>query len=220
MKIIDTENLIPDHNYLSRIVAAHPFDATLAQKIRQITIRRSERYGIAEENIETDEITGHVILGVGQDTCRKADYESILYHEFGHVADRMSPTFRYSEEQKQALSPSEGKCVMELWNAYINSRLNAVGLYRPSGKTCLGTLNGSIQAFPPSPEGALMAHMSILEHEGFSFIRTKEMVQHIWQSPAITWTYPEIIVVVINELTNKGPEHTHHEEPLGPDAHQ
>jgi hypothetical protein len=115
---------------------------------------------------------------------------------------------RYSEEQKRALSPSESKCVMELWNTYINSRLNAVGLYRPSGKTCVGTLNGSVQAFPPSTEGALMSHMSILEHEGFSFIRAKEIVQHIWQNPTITWTYPEIIVVVRNELTNKGTEYT------------
>lgn len=97
MEIIDIEKLISDHGYLGRIVAAHPFDATLAQKIRQITIRRSERYGIAQENIETDEITGHAILGVGQNTYRKADYESILYHEFGHAADRISPTFRYSE---------------------------------------------------------------------------------------------------------------------------
>ncbi|MEW6713681.1 MAG: hypothetical protein AB1306_01145 [Nitrospirota bacterium] len=208
MKIIDTENLISDHNYLSRIIVAHPFDATLAQKIRQITIRRSERYGIAKENIETDEITGHVILGVGHATCRKADYEALLYHEFGHAADRMSPTFQYSEEQKQALSPTESKCVMEIWNAYINSRLNAVGLYRPSGKICCGTLNGSVQAFPPSTEGALMAHMSILEHEGFSCMRAEEIVQHIWQNPAITLTYTEIIAVVRNALTNKGTEYT------------
>lgn len=60
---------------------------------------------------------------------------------------------------------------MELWNAYINTRLNALGLYLPSSKTCIGTLNGSIQMFPPSTESALMAHMSVLEREGFSFIR-------------------------------------------------
>lgn len=201
MKIIDTENLIPDHSHLVRIIASHPFDTTLVQKIRQITIRRSEVCGIAKENIETDEITGCVILGVGQDTCRKVDYDSILYHEFGHVADRISATFQYSEEQNQALNPLESKCVMKLWNVYIDSRLNAVGLYRPSGKTCIGTLNGSIQTFTSSGEGILVAHMSELEHEGFSFIRAKEIVQCIWLNPTIIWTYPEIITVVKNELS-------------------
>jgi hypothetical protein len=203
MKIIDTENLIPDQDCLSRIVAAHPFDMNLTEKIWKITVRRSERYGIAKENIETDEVDGHVVLGVGQNTCRKVNYESILYHEFGHVADRLSPTFQYSEEQKQALSPSERRCVMELWNAYINSRLNAIGLYCPTGKPCLGTLNGIRQTFPPSIEGELMAHMSILEHEGFSFRRAEEVVQDIWANPAITWTYPEIITLVRNDLTVK-----------------
>src|SRR3989337_346526 len=130
MKIFDPDKLLPNHEHLISAVASHPFDDSLAAKISKITISCSEMIlGIPNENIETDMVKGVVNLGVGRSTYLKNDYNSILYHEFGHVADGMDANFQYSEDLKNKLSDSEKTCVMELWNVYIDSRLNAVGLY-------------------------------------------------------------------------------------------
>ena len=211
MKIFDPEKLIPDHECLIKVVASHPFDNSLVTKISQINIRLSENYiaegfYIAHEDIETDVDKGIVILGVGRYTHLKLDYNSILYHEFGHVADRMDANFQYSEDLKNELSDSGKTCVMELWNVYINSRLNAVGLYMTSGSDCCGILNGEEHVFPGTIEGDLMAHMSNLEGAGFSYKLAKELIENIWKYPNEPLTYPMMITKVKTGLANNLPE--------------
>jgi hypothetical protein len=203
MKIHDPEGLIPNHEHLIGIVASHPFDNSLVSKISQIIVQRSERLGIAQENIETDENKGKVVLRVGKSTHLKKNYNSILYHEFGHVADRINEKFQYSEELKSELSESERSCVMELWNVYINSRLHAVGLYTPSVSKCIGTLNGIRQTFPGTIEGDLMVHMATLEREGFSYKCAKELIEGVWEHPNIPLTYTIMIKKIKRSLANK-----------------
>ena len=203
MNIYDPENLIPDTAHLLGIIASHPFDGQLINKINKITIRRSERLGIAQENIKTDIDKGFVILGIGECTHSKTNYDFILYHEFSHVADIMCPEFGYSEKLKSSLSGTECICVMELWNVYINSRLNSYDLYRPSGSDCLGTLNGVRQKFPGTTEGELMAHKATLEREGFSYDQANVIIQRIWKNSRELWTYSEIIKTVKDIFANK-----------------
>jgi len=203
MKIHDPENLIPDTNHLLEIIASHPFDGQLINKIKKICIIRSEQFGIAKEKIEIDIDTGFVSLGIGQCTPSKSNYEFILYHEFGHVADIMCPEFGYSEIRKCSLSNTERICVMELWNAYINSRLDSYGLYKPSGSVCYGTLNGEFQEFPGTTEGELMVHKATLEREGFPYEQADLVIKRIWENRYESLTYPEIIKIVSDVFANK-----------------
>ena len=191
MRIDDPEHLIPDLDELCRVVSSHPLDAVLASRIRTVFIRRSERCGIPQENIDIND--ENVTLGVGEATQHKSNYQFILYHEFSHIADRLRPEFRYSDDAKRKLTDSERICLMELWNLHINSRLNRVGLYDPSRSTCIGTLNGVVQKFPADVGGELMAHMAILEREGFAYEEAKGLVEDLWQRPEIPLTYVDII---------------------------
>jgi len=207
MKIFDPEGLIPNHEHLISVVASHPFDDSLVVKISQIHIRLSEIQlfegaCIAKENIEMDVDKGEVFLGVGKSIYLKKDYNSILYHEFGHVADRMDSNFQYSEDLKNELSDFEKTCVMELWNVCINSRLNAVRLYTTSGSECCGTLNGEEQMFPSTIEGDLMVHMATLEGAGFSYKLAKELIEDIWKYPNEPLTYPMMITKMKTGLAN------------------
>lgn len=211
MKIFDPEELMPNHEHLINVVVSHPFDDSLIAKISQIHIRLSkiqlfEGVCIAHENIETDVDKGEVYLGVGKSTYLKKDYNSILYHEFGHVADRMDANFQYSEDLKNELSDFEKTCVMELWNVYINSRLNAVGLYKTSGSECCGILNREAQTFPGTIEGDLMVHMATLECKGFSYKLAKELIEDIWKHPNEPLTYPMMITKIKTGLANNLPE--------------
>jgi hypothetical protein len=96
MRILDNEQLIPDHAVLDRIVRNHPFSKNLAKQLDTIVIELSEQAEIAKEKIEYDDSFTNVRLGVGRDTAKKGNYEYILYHEFGHAADRLNPEFGYS----------------------------------------------------------------------------------------------------------------------------
>jgi hypothetical protein len=134
-----------------------------------------------------------VRLGVGRSTHIKRDYISILYHEFGHVADRMNVDFQYSERMKSELVQAKQICLMEIWNIFINSRLNAENLYTTSGIECRGTLNGKREIFPGTVDGDLKVHMATLEREGFPYKFAKELVEEIWNNPKMPLTYPLMI---------------------------
>lgn len=204
INIIDLEKLIPDHEHLLHIVHSHPFDKNLSTKIITITVERSERYGIAREAIYTDEINKHITLKVEEKTAHKDNYDFILYHEFGHVADRFNSKFKYSEDKKKNLTTNEQFCVMEIWNEYINSRLNKFNLYVPSGKDCGGTIDGKLHFFKLDIEGELLSHISMLQERGFSFKSSRRLVNRIWEKPDYAWTYPQIIKTVCNNLKNTG----------------
>ena len=206
MRIDDPEHLIRDHDELYRVVSSHPLDGVLVNRIRTVFVRRSERCGIPQESIDINDES--VILRVGEATQHKSNYQFILYHEFSHIADRLRPEFRYSDDTKRKLTDSERICLMELWNLYINSRLKRVGLYEPSRSTRIGTLNGVVQKFRADTGGELMAHMAILEREGFAYEEAKGLVADLWQRPEIPLTYVDII-----EKVKKGLG-----EPAGGDA--
>jgi len=59
------------------------------------------------------------------------NYQYILSHEFGHVYDRMDLGFQYSIEARRSLNENRNKLVFvtDLWNTYINGRLDKLGLF-------------------------------------------------------------------------------------------
>lgn len=195
MKISDPENLIPNHEHLIEIVSSHPFDDSLADKITKITVRSLEPIQFLER-ICIDINTGHVDLLVSESTHSKPNYDSILYHEFGHVADILNTEFGFSKSLNSVLSNIEQSCVAVLWDVYINTRLNANGFYTPCGCVVHGTLNGDLKEFSGTLEGELEVKMTTLEKAGFSNKRAKEFIFRIWKNPDIPWTYPKMIQAV------------------------
>ena len=197
MKIIDEQDLIPKYDILDKIICNHPFATNLSGSIDTITICLSERYGIPREMIEFDTSNTHITLHVGKTTHSKDNFEYILYHEFGHAADRFNQDFKYSEKVKLQLSDREKIGVMELWNIYIDSRLNMSGLFKLGYQpAAIGTVNGKIQKFPKGIDGKLLSHISILESCGFIHKKANEVVYRIWNYPNTSMTYKDLILAV------------------------
>ncbi|GAH20501.1 unnamed protein product, partial [marine sediment metagenome] len=119
MEIIDKKNLIPDKNVLVKITKEHPSGRNLYNNINTLTIELSTSN---TENIYFDMNTKDATLCVFEDTALKDNFECILYHEFFHIADRLDPKFEYSDEKKDTLTEDEKRCVVELWNLYIDTR--------------------------------------------------------------------------------------------------
>jgi len=129
MQIIDANMLLPDKQVLQLVVQKHPLHTNLAGHVETVEVFLSERCEIPQECIEV-EATGHKVrLGLGRSSKNKPNLRYILYHEFGHVADRSRLEFNYSEQLKSSLSDSEKMAVMELWNLSIDTRLNMVGFF-------------------------------------------------------------------------------------------
>ena len=194
MNILDELNLIPNKTVINHIISNHPFDLDLSQKLNSIKINLSEIDGIAKEMIKFDSTNTYIELGVGRNTHLKENFKYILYHEFGHAADRLNANFKYSENEKSKLNDKEKMGVMEIWNIYIDARLNENDLfylgYQP---ITIGTLNGKVTRFPDGIEGKLLSHISMLESCGMEYIAAKELTDSIWNIPSRTLSYMDMI---------------------------
>jgi hypothetical protein len=128
------------------------------------------------------------------DNCNH--YEYILYHEFGHIADRLNPKFRYSDESRLALSKTEQVMFMELWNLYIDARLNHFGHFKLT-KIAMGgycRIDGKLQRAPFSIEGKLLRHISCLRSGNID--NADQIVRSIWENPLLPRSYDDLINLI------------------------
>jgi len=127
MRIIDNENLIPDKAIIEVITREHPLCENLCRIINNLIIEPSAE---PTEKINLDPGTQNVTLYIFKETPPKRDYEFILYYEFSHIADKLNPGFKYSDEKWNSLTEREQRGVQTLWNCFINARLNERNLFQ------------------------------------------------------------------------------------------
>lgn len=191
MNIIDPDNLIPDKSVLINIIKKHPFVDNLFGQINIISIHISNK-----PDVDLDLNSHNVIMHMYKDANKEDNYEHILYHEMGHVADKLNSLFLFSENTEKSLSNVEIDCLKEIWNISIDARLNAKGLFMldKSDKNMCGTINGKCQQLEYSIDGRLCKHICFLQSRGIS--RAKEIVHGIWNNPDKFISYPDIIRII------------------------
>jgi len=124
------------------------------------------------------------------------NFEYILYHEFTHIADRTNPLFGFADDKRDSLSDEEQLCLMEIWNVFIDSRLNFHNLFRlgNNDKRIYCTINGKLQLAPFSIEGKLLRHMSFLRSRGIQ--NADIIVRNVWNNPNISHSYDDLIKII------------------------
>jgi hypothetical protein len=130
-------------------------------------------------------------LGLGRLSRESSDLTYILYHEFSHVADRINPRFKYSEERKAALSEHEQMAVMELWNFFIDARLNRAGVFQLIEQPACPTRKQGL--IPNTIQGRLQLHAVLLETLGVRYELGLSLVTDFWNDPTEVWSYEEMI---------------------------
>ena len=82
---------------------------------------------------------------------------------------------------------------MELWNIYIDARLNSHGLFKlgENDNNVLCRINGKLQKAPYSIEGKLLCHISFLRSRGF--INADSIIRDFWQHPEKIKSYDDFI---------------------------
>lgn len=196
-KIIDHKSLLPDKNIILEVIKSHPLCQELYNHIETVVITEANK-----ESIEYDYYHRKVVLNLSVNSYSKENFKYILFHEFSHIADKVRPAFKYSEELKTSLSDLEKLLVMELWNVYIDSRLNYYGLFMlgPNDKNVYGTINGKFQELPFSVEGKLCGHISFLTSGGFQ--DAEAVIESIWNNPGHNLSYVDLILIIKQGLVN------------------
>jgi hypothetical protein len=198
IEVIDQQALVPDKGIIAEVIGRHPISKELCIHIKTIIIEKADK-----ESIEYDVYNKKIILNLTQNSHGKENYKHILFHEFSHVADKTRSEFNYSEEIKNSLTELEKSLVMELWNVYIDSRLNCYGLFAlgPNDAEVYGTVDGKFQKLPFTIEGKLLGHIAFLASRGFQ--DAKVIVEDIWNNPQRMISYNDLIQIVKEKLANK-----------------
>lgn len=196
MKIIDPDQILPDHDSLQRIANSHPLRPNLDQRIDTIVICEIKPTLRSGPSIEFDNESRIGKLNLFQNNYKLDNFEYILFHEFSHVADRINPDFKYSDIKKESLSDTEKLIVMELWNVYIDARLNHHQLFRlgESDRNIRYLTNGKQQIAPFTIEGKLLLHISFVQSRGFH--RADSIIRDIWGTPNKFRSYDDLIRLV------------------------
>ena len=125
LKIAGDSDLLQETVLLKEVVARHPFGEYF-RPIRCVELRCDENG--PRIDLSSDD---RVILHLSGSEKTSPKYGYILHHEFGHVYDRMDPAFQYSLEARLCLNGDQNKLVFvtDLWNTYIDGRLDKLGLF-------------------------------------------------------------------------------------------
>ena len=193
MKIIDDENLIPDKAILEKVIKEHPFYKNIDKIINNVIIMKCLN---TTENIDINSETGDVTLCIFETTFMKDNYEYILYHEIGHIADILNPEFNFSITKKESLNDLEKSKVTEIWNVYIDSRLNDKNIFKLGNNdlNVCSMVGGKLQKLPYSIDGKLLGHTHYLKSRCIK--NAKQIVEKIWNNPNNPLSYDNIIEII------------------------
>ena len=197
IQIIDPHNLAGERSILIGVIQNHPLCPQLPDRVKTIVFAKSHK-----ESIEYDLRKKNIVLNLSISSHKNKNYKYVLFHEFSHVADKINSEFKYSDQLKNSLADKENILLMELWNVYIDSRLNYHGLFMlgPDDANVYARVNRKLQKLPFTIEGKVLGHISFLSSRGFR--EAKFVVEEIWNNPQKSISYVHLIQLVKQGLAN------------------
>jgi hypothetical protein len=188
MKILDYQNLV-DPGLLEAVAKNHPLYSDIASEINILYVQEQDHRGI---RIEMDPAR-NVTLTIHPIIWPNERDRYILYHEFGHIADRFNPYFRYSHDRRLALSQTQEECFVQLWNVYIDARLHHHGVFRlpPGGEVDI-KVDGINYRLPRTEISTyLLEACAHLSQRGIR--KPGALVTDIWNHPQRFLTFQDLL---------------------------
>jgi hypothetical protein len=188
MRIIDYRNLV-DPDLLEMVAKHHPLYSDIASEIRWLTVQEKDHGSVRIEMDRSRDVTLtiHPMIRPSQRDLY------ILYHEFGHIADRINPRFRYDHDKRLQLTQTQETCFLQLWNVYIDTRLNEHGLFRlPEGGQAELIVDGQRYVLPRNKTSTyLLEACAALSQRGVR--RPGGLVTGIWNHPKRWLTFEDLL---------------------------
>ncbi len=191
MKIHDPNIVFKDQEILRNLIRSHPFLPDLDKLITSLTVNKANDNEMPHVNVSR----GNVTLTIDPQLPLGDRFNYILYHEFGHIADRFNPIFNYSEDIRMSLPDRKLSNFKDLWDLYIDARLNFHGLFRlVSFGSPTVRINGKRRLIKLSIGSKLYGHVEFLTARGFKDAR--QVVRVIWKTPMKVISFPELILLL------------------------
>ncbi len=192
MHIHDIRNLV-NKELLWVALKHHPLHRDLASELRSLTIEEKSGPNAGVEMDENRRATLyiHPILRPGNRD------QFILYHELGHLADRTNPRFGYRHRDRMRLSAYQERNFLELWNVYIDARLNQHGLFcLPQSGQSAFVIDGRRYVLPKNEVNTyLLEAIANLTQRGMS--RPGSLVTTIWNNPHRSLSFDDLLDPVL-----------------------
>ena len=188
MKILDYQNLV-DPGLLQHIAKHHPLNSDIASQIDILHVQEKDHIGIRVEMDRSYSVTLtiHPII-------RPSERDMfILYHEFGHIADRLNPTFNYDQQRRLNLSQAQEECFVQLWNVFIDARLHHHSLFcLPSAGEVDIVVDGIKYRLPRTEISTyLLEACAHLSQRGIR--KPGALITDIWNNPQRFLTFEDLL---------------------------
>lgn len=191
MKVFDPRNLV-DERLIENVTKHHPLNRDMASELNLVSIEEK-----TDRNIHVHMDEGNNVQLVIPPMIRPTERDLyILYHEFGHVADRLNPDFHYDHDTRLNLSFGTEKSLLVLWNVFIDTRLNKHGLFRlPAGGEVEITVDGVRYRLPRNDKSTyLLEAVAGLSSRGVQKPGAK--VTAIWNHPDRFLSFSDLLDMV------------------------
>ncbi|MCF8104447.1 MAG: hypothetical protein K9K64_03095 [Desulfohalobiaceae bacterium] len=188
MKVFDPRNLV-DERLLEIVTKHHPLYRDMASELSLVCVEEE-----TDQNIHVRMDEGNNVQLAIHPMIRPTERDLyILYHEFGHIGDRLNPDFHYDHDTRLSLSFSTEKCLLVLWNVFIDTRLNQHGLFRlPAGGLVEITVDGFRYRLPRNDISTyLLEAVAGLSSQGVHKPGAK--VTAIWSHPGRFLSFSDLL---------------------------
>lgn len=191
MKVFDPQNLV-DERLLENVAKHHPLNRDMASELKLVTVEEQTDQNV---HVRMDE-KRNVYLAIPPMIHPTERDLFILYHEFGHVGDRLNPDFHYDHAHRLKFSPLQEKNFLELWNVFIDTRLNQHGLFRlPAHGWTEITVDGLTYRLPRSETSTyLLERIARLSKRGVT--RPGGKISAIWKHPERFLSFSDLLDMV------------------------
>jgi len=188
MQIHDFRNLV-DQELLWRALKHHPLYHDLASELRSLTIEEKTGPNVGVEMDENRRATLYIHPIIRP--CERDRF--ILYHELGHLADRIDPGFGYRHQDRMRLTAYQERNFLELWNVYIDARLNQHGLFcLPREGQSAFVIDGRRYVLPKNDVNTyLLEAITNLTQRGM--YRPGSLVTTIWNNPHRQLSFDDLL---------------------------
>lgn len=191
MKVFDPRNLVDEH-LLDVVTKHHPLYHDLGSELKVLSVEEARDQNIhvrMDENRNVDLCIRPMLHVTDRDLY-------ILYHEFGHIGDRLNPDFHYDHDLRMELSPLREQCFLELWNVSIDTRLNQHGLFKlPAQGLTEITVDGITYRLPRSDTNTyLLERIAHLAHRGVHKPGAK--VAAVWNHPHRLLSFSDLLDLI------------------------
>ncbi len=188
MKVFNPRNLV-DERLIEIVTKHHPLNRDMASELRLVTVEEKTDRNI---HVRLDE-GNNVHLAISPMIHPSEQDLYILYHEFGHIADRLNPDFHYDHEARLELSPRREQNLLSLWNVYIDTRLNGHDLFRlPPGGLVEITVDGVRYRLPRNDANTYLLE-AIAGLSGRGVQKPGAKVTAIWNHPERFLTFSDLL---------------------------